>query len=167
MSFVSCAPRCRLGVLCRMSWNGWGWQGSGWSQKDWKSASSGSASKKPYWRRFVDASEDPTVIHWCRQRVQQFLDSGNSQENVEWLGNETCPSQSDIFFSSKPCFIWTPSCSGRFIDIVHLPFPEEYRNTIRSLAPEMGVAWLKVSKGVYAARMHQFQLRGTCPSWSG
>lgn len=26
----------------------------------------------------------------------------------------------------------------------------EYRNTVRSLAPEMGVAWLKVSKGVYA-----------------
>ena len=58
--------------------------------------------RNPYWRRFVDASEDPTVIHWCRQRVQQFLDSGNSQENVEWLGNETCPSQSDIFFLQSP-----------------------------------------------------------------
>ena len=112
MNIVS-APRSRLGVR-RMSWNSWGWQGGsgGWSQKDWKSASSAS---KPYWRRFVDASEDPTVIHWCRQRVQQFLDSGNSQENVEWLGNETCPSESDTCFSRQ-----SPSSFGLLLVVVDL-----------------------------------------------
>ena len=80
------------------SWGGWqgrngwnGWNGSnGWNGQDWRSDSTtASASKKPFWRRFVDASEDPAVIQWCRQRIQQFLDSGSSQENVEWLGNET------------------------------------------------------------------------------
>ncbi|CAK9052151.1 DExH-box ATP-dependent RNA helicase DExH1, partial [Durusdinium trenchii] len=101
--------------------NGWGWQGGwqagwagAWQREDWRDwKSGGAASKKPFWRRFVDPSDNPEVIQWCRERVQAFLDSGRSQEEMEWLSNE-------------------------------------YRNTIRSLAPEMGAAWIKVSKGIYA-----------------
>ncbi|CAJ1380664.1 unnamed protein product [Effrenium voratum] len=81
--------------------------GKGWNK--WQSSS----NSKPYWRQFVDPSDDPAVISWCRQRISEFLRSGDSQQEMEWLSNS-------------------------------------YRNTIRSLAPEMGAAWLKVSKGVYA-----------------
>lgn len=68
---------------------------------------------KPFWRQFVDPSDDPAVRSWCKNRVQQFLDGGAAKEEIEWLSNE-------------------------------------YRNTIRVMAPDMGVAWLKVDKGVYA-----------------
>ena len=88
------APSAPRRILPLMSWKNWGSQGrngwNGWNGQDWRSDSTAaSASKKPFWRRFVDASEDPAVIQWCRQRIQQFLDSGSSQENMEWLGNET------------------------------------------------------------------------------
>ena len=93
-------PSAPRRILPLMSWKNWGSQGrngrngwngwNGWNGQDWRSDSTAaSASKKPFWRRFVDASEDPAVIQWCRQRIQQFLDSGSSQENMEWLGNET------------------------------------------------------------------------------
>ena len=81
---------------------------------------------KPFWRRFVDPSDDPEVIAWCQQRIQRFLDSGARQEEMEWLSN--------------------PS-----------------RNTIRSMAPEMGdiATWfiaLLVSGGhsylVYSVACH-------------
>lgn len=85
---------------------GWGGGGGGWG-------GGGGGGNKPFWRQFVDPSEDPAVIAWCRQRVQGFLSSGKQQEEVEWLTNE-------------------------------------YRNTIRAVAPEMGAAWMKIAKGTYA-----------------
>lgn len=84
------------------SWDGGGGEGGG-----------GGGGNKPFWRQFVDPSDDPEIIAWCRHRVQQFLDTGKQQEEVEWMGND-------------------------------------YRNTVRSLAPDMGAAWVKIDKGVYA-----------------
>lgn len=82
------------------------WRGKG-SSGGW------GGGNKPFWRKFVDPSDDPQVIAWCRQRVQQFLDGGANEEQVEWLGNE-------------------------------------YRNTLRELAPKMGAGWMKIAKGTFA-----------------
>jgi hypothetical protein len=74
----------------------------------------GGGKGKPFWRQFVDASEDPEVIGWCRQRIQAFLDGGMARQEVSGLSNE-------------------------------------YRNTMRHLAPEMGAGWQKTeTKGVHA-----------------
>ena len=42
---------------------------------------------KPFWRQFVDASDDPEVIGWCRQRIQAFLDSEEQQHGLSGLSN--------------------------------------------------------------------------------
>ena len=47
----------------------------------------GGGKGKPFWRQFVDASEDPEVIAWCRKRIEDFVASGSPSEPVENLPN--------------------------------------------------------------------------------
>ena len=41
----------------------------------------------PFWRQFVDPSDDPEVIAWCREQISQFLASGEAQREVSGLAN--------------------------------------------------------------------------------
>lgn len=72
----------------------------------------GGKGGKPFWRQFVDASDDPEVIVWCQARLEAFLSSGRESAPVERL-------------------------------------PHAHRNTIRSMAPQMGCAWRRAAKGEY------------------
>ena len=42
----------------------------------------GGGKGKPFWRQFVDASEDPEVIAWCRKRIEDFVASGSPSELI-------------------------------------------------------------------------------------
>jgi hypothetical protein len=84
-----------------------------------KGKGKGSGGGKPFWRQFVDPSDDPEVIAWCRETIGAFVSSGETQREFEHLTNPV-------------------------------------RNTMRSLAPSMGVGWVKTGKGCNAlVRMAQ------------
>ena len=87
----------------------------GWGGGKGKGSGQGKGGKgdKPFWRQFVDPSDDPEVIMWCQQKISAFLASGHEQQEIDGLSNS-------------------------------------YRNTIRHLAPTMGVGWVKVAKGCHA-----------------
>jgi len=113
---LSCLALLAVASTSKRNSMGYGKGGKGGGGKGKGGGSEGAnggGDSKPFWRRFVDPSDDPEVIRWCTERIEQFLASRQPQEEVEWLTNE-------------------------------------YRNTIRSLAPDMGIGWLKVNKGVWA-----------------
>ena len=69
-------------------------KGSGWAKGGGKGGGKGKGGggkggkgSKPFWRQFVDASDDPEVIGWCRQRIQAFLDSEEPQHELSGLSN--------------------------------------------------------------------------------
>eukprot|EP00928_Gymnodinium_smaydae_P010064 TRINITY_DN1377_c0_g2_i1.p1 TRINITY_DN1377_c0_g2~~TRINITY_DN1377_c0_g2_i1.p1 ORF type:complete len:1082 (-),score=211.79 TRINITY_DN1377_c0_g2_i1:112-3357(-) len=90
-----------------------GWRGRGKGGGGGGGWGGGGGGNKPFWRQFVDASDDPEVIEWCRKEITTFLDSGEASLEMEWL-----------------------SC--------------QCRNTLRDMAPKMGVGWEKVRKGTFA-----------------
>ena len=98
--FARWAPLCTAPIMAWNGWGGWqrGWGGGGggrggWEREAWQSNSysttagrgKGGSKKgggnKPFWRQFVDPSDDPEVIKWCRTRIQQFLDSGETTQD--------------------------------------------------------------------------------------
>jgi hypothetical protein len=72
----------------------------------------GGKGGKPFWRQFVDASDDPEVISWCQEWLEAFLSSGQESAPVELM-------------------------------------PHAHRNTLRSMAPQMGCAWRRAAKVEY------------------
>ena len=62
--------------------------GSSGGKGDTKGGSKGGgkgAGGKPFWRQFVDPSDDPDVIDWCRETITAFLASGEMQREVTAL----------------------------------------------------------------------------------
>eukprot|EP01062_Namystynia_karyoxenos_P063302 TRINITY_DN5611_c1_g1_i1.p1 TRINITY_DN5611_c1_g1~~TRINITY_DN5611_c1_g1_i1.p1 ORF type:complete len:672 (+),score=180.62 TRINITY_DN5611_c1_g1_i1:113-2017(+) len=60
---------------------GGGGGGGGWG-------GGGGGGSKPFWRRFVDPSDDPAVQQRCHSIVQQFLQSGQPRQSLGHLTTE-------------------------------------------------------------------------------
>ena len=68
---------------------GWGAKGGGGYKGGGGKGKGGGkgGGSKPFWRQFVDPSDDPEVIEACCALIRDFLNSGAPQQTVSHLSN--------------------------------------------------------------------------------
>ena len=70
---------------------GKGFGGGGGSMKGGGGGKGGGRGKGkggvPFWRQFVDPSDDPDIVHYCQEQIGSFLASSETQRQLENLPN--------------------------------------------------------------------------------